>query len=80
VTLPSVFFFYTMVLNSGHFIQVVTIEICLGVEAILVLQDATLNDEGVKSGDLLLIEAGRLPPKVVTHKSTHLVMVLHRDL
>ena len=28
------------------------------------LQDASLDNEGLKSGDLLLIEAGRLPPKV----------------
>ena len=31
------------------------------------LQDATLDGEGLKSGDLLLIEAGRLPPKVLIH-------------
>ena len=31
----------------------------------LVLQDATLENENIKNGDTLIVEEGRLPPKVI---------------
>ena len=47
------------------------------------LQDASLDDEGLKSGDLLLIEAGRLPPKVILWlivMSRHFLLFINRGL
>ena len=39
----------------------------------LYLQNATVEDEGLSNGDVVIIEEGRLPPKVRLYVSPYIV-------